>query len=67
MGRLTDNDKRIGPLTWGKTSWRCIALTLESHGGDEGHPWNALVVCLCGIMARPWEDAMRSTPKKEKV
>lgn len=53
MARLTDDEKRIGPLRWGTSaSWRPWRLTLESHGGDEGHPWNALTIYLFGRVAQ---------------
>ncbi len=48
---LTDNEKRIGPLRWGRTSWRALSLILESHGGDDGHRWNALTIYLFGFVA----------------
>lgn len=51
MPRLTDDEKRIGPLRWGSTSWRPWRITLESHGGDEGYKWNTLTIYLFGIAA----------------
>lgn len=52
MARLTDDERRLGPLRWGTTSWRPWRLTLESHGGDEGEHWNTLNVYAFGIAAR---------------
>lgn len=49
--RLTDDEKCFGPLRFGTTSWRPWRLTLESHGGDEGHKWNTLTIYLFGFVA----------------
>ena len=51
MSRLTDDEKRIGPLRYGTTtSWRPWRLTLESHGGDDGENWNTLNAYLFGYV-----------------
>lgn len=52
MARLTDDEKRLGPLCWGTTSWRPWRLTLESHGGDDGEKWNTLNAYAFGYVAR---------------
>lgn len=52
MSRLTDDEKSIGPLSWGTTSWRPWIVHLTSHGGNEGYKWNALTVYCFGIVAR---------------
>ena len=51
MTRLTDDEKRLGPLRWGTTTWRAWRFVLESHGGDEGYQWNQLTVYLLGFVA----------------
>lgn len=41
MGRLTDNDRKFGPITYGKASWNPIRIVLSSEGGegdDDNHP-----------------------------
>lgn len=34
MGRLTDNDKQWGPVTYGKASWNALRVILSSNGGE---------------------------------
>ena len=34
MGRLTDNDKQFGPITYGKSSWNAFRVVLSSNGGE---------------------------------
>ena len=34
MGRLTDNDKHCGPITYGKTTFNATRLVLSSEGGE---------------------------------
>lgn len=34
MGRLTDNDKQFGPITYGKASWNAFRIILGSNGGE---------------------------------
>ncbi len=34
MGRLTDNDKHFGPITYGKSSWNAFRVVLDSNGGE---------------------------------
>lgn len=34
MGRLTDNDKQFGPITYGKSSWNAFRVVLDSNGGE---------------------------------
>lgn len=50
MPRLTDDEKRIGPLRCGTTSWRAWRFTIESHGGDEGYKWNTLTAYFFGFV-----------------
>lgn len=52
MTRLTDDDRHIGPLTWGKSHWKAWRLVAESHGGDDGEKWNTLVIQASGHVAR---------------
>lgn len=44
MSRLTDDDKRFGPLTWGRSGWKNYSVVINSGGSDEGYQHNALVV-----------------------
>lgn len=52
MGKMTDSDVTFGPATIGRTEWRPWRLTLESHGGDDGHLWNALIAYAFGWVFR---------------
>lgn len=35
MGRLTDNDRKFGPITYGKASWNAFRAILSSGGSDD--------------------------------
>ena len=40
MGRLTNNDRKFGPITYGKVDWNPFRVILSSEGGegdDEDH------------------------------
>lgn len=52
MTRLTDNDKRFGPLTWGKSSWNALRLVFSTGGNDEGHEPNHLTAYAFGYVFR---------------
>ncbi len=77
MGRLTDDEKRFGPLRIGTTqrSWRPIRLMLESHGGDDGHKWNQITAYLFGFVAslslpriiRPWRRKVQANWDKATI
>lgn len=54
MGRLTDNERRWGPLTWGRSSWNPWRMVLSSGGGDEGDKRNSLTVYAFGWIVRLW-------------
>lgn len=60
MGRLTDNERRWGPLTWGKCSptWRPVRAVLSSGGGDDNDARNSLTVYAFGWIARLWLPAI---------
>lgn len=53
MGRLTDNDKKFGPITYGRASWNPLRLVWSS-GGDEDYdePCNTLTGYAFGWVAR---------------
>lgn len=56
MTRLTDNDHRFGPLTWGRCgpSWRPLRLVFSTGGGgeDDGEASNNLTGYAFGWVAR---------------
>lgn len=55
MGRLTDNDRRWGPFTWGPCdpSWRPLRLVFSTGGGDdEGKAFNSLTAYAFGWVVR---------------
>jgi hypothetical protein len=62
MTRLTNNDKRFGPITYGRSSWRPIRLVFSTGGSEEGNPRNHLTAYLLGWVAsvnlptrfKPW-------------
>lgn len=66
MAKFTDNDKSFGPLTYGRTSWRPWRMMLESHGGDEGNPYNALTGYALGWAFRLWLPRIVQ-PQRRKV
>jgi hypothetical protein len=51
MTRLTDNDRRCGPLTWGKAGWNPWRLVFSTGGEDEGRPRNHLTASAFGYVA----------------
>lgn len=56
MGRLTDNDRRWGPLTWGRAgNWNPWRLVFSTGGdGDDGRPRNSLTAYAFGWCVRLW-------------
>lgn len=54
MPRLTDNDRRFGPLTWGRcgSSWRPLRLVFSTGGGGDGDASNNLTGYAFGWVAR---------------
>lgn len=48
MSRLTDNDKRLGPLTWGRAGWNPWRLVFSTGGGTDGYPHNTLTAYAFG-------------------
>jgi hypothetical protein len=53
MRRLTDNDKRIGPITYGRSGWNALRLVLCSGGDeDDDEVQNTLTVSAFGWVVR---------------
>lgn len=53
MGRLTDNDKKFGPITYGKTDWHAWRLVWCSGDTEETeHAQNTLTAYVHGWVAR---------------
>ena len=52
MGRLTDNDRHLGPITYARSSWNPWRLVYSSGGGDEGDKFNSITVYAFGWIAR---------------
>ena len=52
MGRLTDDDKHFGPITYGRAAWRCLRLVWSSGGGEGEEPHNTLTTYAFGWVAR---------------
>jgi hypothetical protein len=50
--RLTDDDKRFGPITYGRSFWRAWSIEWSSGGGEEEYPRNSLTVYALGWVAR---------------
>lgn len=50
--RLTDNDRRAGPLTYARSSWNPWRLVFSTGGGDEEHSRNHLTAYAFGWVAR---------------
>jgi len=50
--RLTENDRRCGPLTWGRASWNPLRLVFSTGGGDDEYPRNHLTAYAFGYVAR---------------
>lgn len=52
MNKLTDNDRRFGPLTWGKSSWNAIRAVFSTGGGIDECERNHLTIYAFGYVAR---------------
>lgn len=52
MGRLTDNDTKFGPLTFGKVNWNPWIFKFSSGGGEDDAADNSLTVYVFGYVAR---------------
>lgn len=52
MTRLTNNDRRWGPVTYGKSSWNPLRLVFSTGGGVDEHPRNHLTAYAFGYVAR---------------
>lgn len=52
MTRLTDHDRRLGPLTYARSSWSPLRLVFSTGGDDEGYPHNHLTAYAFGWVAR---------------
>lgn len=52
MARPTSNDRRRGPLTWGRSSWSPWRVVFSTGGGVDEHPRNNLTVYALGWVAR---------------
>lgn len=52
MTRLTDNDRRIGPITYGRSSWKPLRLVFSTGGGVDEFPRNHLTAYAFGWVAR---------------
>lgn len=52
MSRLTDNDRRFGPLTIGRASWNPWRLVFSTGGGDDGEKFNSITAYAFGWVAR---------------
>lgn len=53
MARLTDNDKKLGPITYARSSWNPLRLVFSTGGdGDDDSPCNTLTAYAFGWVAR---------------
>lgn len=53
MSRLTENERRLGPLTWGPTGgWRPLRLVFSTGGDDDDTARNTLTAYAFGWCAR---------------
>lgn len=53
MAKLTDNDKKFGPITYGKTDWNALRLVVSSGGdGDDSRVRNNLTGYAFGWCAQ---------------
>jgi hypothetical protein len=52
MGRLTDNDKRFGPITYGRVDWRPLRFVFSTGGGVDEHRHNNITCYGFGWVAR---------------
>lgn len=53
MRRMTDKDRRFGPITWGPWN-NSIAIVWQSGGEDEEEPQNSLRMTAFGWAVRIW-------------
>lgn len=66
MTRLTNDDRRLGPLTWGRSGWDPWRIVLSSGDEEEGRARNSLTVYAFGWCARLWLPAVLQ-PHRVKV
>ena len=53
MSRLTDDDRQLGPITYGRAGWRATRLVFSTGGdGDDDEPFNNLTAYAFGWVAR---------------
>lgn len=52
MPRLTDNDRCLGPLTWGRAGWNPLRVVFSTGGGDDDYPRNHMTVYAFGWAVR---------------
>lgn len=52
MSRLTDNDRQIGPVTWGRAGWNPWRAVFSTGGDEDDHPRNNLTVYGFGFVLR---------------
>lgn len=52
LGRLTDDDKQFGPITYGRSSWNPLRLVWSSGGGHDEPELNTLTAYAFGWVAR---------------
>lgn len=53
MGKLTDNDRRFGPITYARASWNPLRLVFSTGGDDDdGEPRNSITGYAFGWVAR---------------
>lgn len=66
MSRLTEADKKFGPIVYGPTTWRAWRFVYSSGGGEENYPRNHITIYALGFVARiPMPSILR--PLKIKV
>lgn len=56
MSRLTDHDRRFGPITYGRSDWAAFRAVWRS--GDDEEERNSLTVNAFGWVARAWLPAI---------
>ena len=52
MSRLTDNDRKFGPFTWGRSSWNPWRLVFSTGGGEDNDRHNNLTAYAFGYIVR---------------
>lgn len=52
MARLTDDDSKLGPLTWGKSCWNPLQIVFSTGGEHDEHRINHLTFYAFGYVAR---------------